>query len=439
MLEHLFKHQGIVMEQQTEHLDKKIQQSSEILLRLTGIPAKIKREIHDLLNFSSQKKLPVSQQIFKLLNLYERTVQILATNSDYSRPVSESHCNNKQLMQLSEELQNVISELDFDGESGDLLHDIRSKLLVGVDNQLLLDLTMQALKLVIQGTQYERKTSEQFLNHVNNSLRSSLRNSKSNIESCKTLINNRNKVNSELVELVDSAKNSVSETKTLQAKEQKALKITLDKISTLTELLVDQEKVGHDLIERMNYGKNQIESLSEVTQDYRRRLEDQAKRMLLDPLTKVYNRAAFGDRLEFEYRRWLKSQHPLRVVIFDVDNFKSININFGYAAGDKALKIIARTIKKEISDTDTIARFSGEEFILILPEISDEKTRSTIDNIQHSVSKLPFKFRDQNLTITLSSACVPFRTNNTPEDVLGQLTHALNKAKERGTNQLSWQ
>lgn len=108
MLEHLFKHQGIVMEQQTEHLDKKIQQSSEILLRLTGIPAKIKREIHDLLNFSSQKKLPVSQQIFKLLNLYERTVQILATNSDYSKPVSESHCNKKQLMQLSEELQNVI-------------------------------------------------------------------------------------------------------------------------------------------------------------------------------------------------------------------------------------------------------------------------------------------------------------------------------------------
>ena len=82
----------------------------------------------------------------------------------------------------------------------------------------------------------------------------------------------------------------------MQAKEPKALKITLDKISTLTEV-VDQEKVGHDLIERMNYGKNQIESLSEVTQDYRRRLEDQAKRMLLDPLTKVYNRAAFGDRL----------------------------------------------------------------------------------------------------------------------------------------------
>ena len=60
MLEHLLKQQGIAMEQQTEHLDKKIQQSGEILLRLTGMPAKIKREIHDLLTFSSQKNLSVS-------------------------------------------------------------------------------------------------------------------------------------------------------------------------------------------------------------------------------------------------------------------------------------------------------------------------------------------------------------------------------------------
>lgn len=60
-----------------------------------------------------------------------------------------------------------------------------------------------------------------------------------------------------------------------------------------------------------------------MTQDYRRRLEDQAQRMLLDPLTKVYNRAAFGDRLELEYRRWIRAQHSLRVVILDVDGFKA--------------------------------------------------------------------------------------------------------------------
>lgn len=96
----------------------------------------------------------------------------------------------------------------------------------------------------------------------------------------------------------------------------------------------------------MRYSKDQMEALSDLAQDYRRRLEDQALRAQLDPLTKVYNRSSFTERLEHEYRRWIRTQHNLRVVLFDIDKFKSINDSFGYTAGDKALSIIARTIKK---------------------------------------------------------------------------------------------
>jgi diguanylate cyclase (GGDEF)-like protein len=188
----------------------------------------------------------------------------------------------------------------------------------------------------------------------------------------------------------------------------------------------------------MDYGKNQLEALFEVTQDYRRRLEDQAQRMLLDPLTKVYNRAAFGDRLELEYRRWIRAQHTLRVVILDIDGFKSINDSFGYSAGDKALKIIARTIKKELQDTDTVARFSGEEFILLLPEVTDSDAFSLIQTIQSQVSKLPFKFRDRSLMITLSAASTAFKDSDTPEEILERLNLCLNEAKSLGKNQLVW-
>ncbi len=68
------------------------------------------------------------------------------------------------------------------------------------------------------------------------------------------------------------------------------------------------------------------------------------------------DRTAFTDRLELEYRRWIRAQHSLRVVLLDIDNFKAINDSFGYTAGDKALKIIARTITKEVGITDTVAR-----------------------------------------------------------------------------------
>jgi len=152
----------------------------------------------------------------------------------------------------------------------------------------------------------------------------------------------------------------------------------------------------------------------------------------------VYNRAAFTDRLELEYRRWIRAQHCLRVVLLDIDGFKSINDSFGYAAGDKALKIIARTIKKELQDTDTVARFSGEEFILLLPEVTDTDAFNLIQTIQTQVSKLPFKFRDRNLTITLSAASTAFKDSDTPEEVLERINLCLNEAKSIGKNQLVW-
>ncbi|MEF1291690.1 GGDEF domain-containing protein, partial [Vibrio sp. M260118] len=85
-----------------------------------------------------------------------------------------------------------------------------------------------------------------------------------------------------------------------------------------------------------------------------------------------------------------------------------------------------------------VARFSGEEFILLLPELSDNNAFSTIQSIQNQVSKLPFKFRDRNLTITLSAASTSFKDSDTPEEVLERINLCLNEAKTLGKNQLVW-
>jgi len=437
VLERMLKKQTLDTQKQSQNLDAQVKHSGEVLLRIPGLPSKIKRDLRDLLSFSSAQNLSKAEQALRLLAIYERSIKIITSNPNAIVEELAHNADKELLLSLNEELQVLITELDFDGESGELLSDIRAKLLVGVSTQTLLELTLEVLKLVIQGTNFERKTSEKFLEQVNTSLSTSLKSATQNAEQSHNYFEHRKEMHKELGNLVSKSQTTIKD-----ATELNALKSSLDPLMTdlasLSERLTLAEEREQALIERMDYSRNQMEALFEITQDYRRRLEDQAQRLLQDPLTKVYNRTAFNDRLELEYRRWIRAQNNLRVVMLDIDQFKTINDSFGYTAGDKALKIIARTIKNNISDTDTVARFSGEEFVLLLPEHSDSDCYHIVQKIQRSISHLPFKFREKNITITLSAASTIFKDSDSPEVVLERLHHALSNSKKFGPNQLTW-
>ncbi|EEX37633.1 diguanylate cyclase [Vibrio sp. A11] len=420
-------------EHQTHPMDVRVKQCAETLLYLPGLPIKLKRDVQQLL--STNHTINQQDQALRLLHLYQRAMKIFAHNPNLGHQEAP-HCGDKALLtQLSDELQHLITELDFEGEAGDLLTDIRSKLLLGVNSQGLLELALQVLKLVIDGTQYERKNSEKFLEQINSSLSKNLQSTRVNLEQSTHYQQHRQHMHQDLLHLVNRGQHALSS----QANESnKPVSAVFSEIEALSERLIHAEQREQVLIERMQYTQHQMETLLELTQDYRRRLEDQAQRLLQDPLTKLYNRTAFNDRLELEYRRWIRTQHNLRLVILDIDAFKAINESFGYLAGDKALKVIARTIHKELEKTDTAARFSGEEFILLLPERADNECHQVIQKIQRNVARLPFKFRDKQITITLSAASTHFKEADTPEIVLERLHRSLQEMKPYGPNQLAW-
>ncbi|WP_371410805.1 GGDEF domain-containing protein [Vibrio penaeicida] len=436
VIERMLKQNTVTMEKKTIHLDERIKHSGETLQRIPGLPAQLKRDLRNLLHFPSRKLTQEIDQAIRLLGIYERATKIMASNSRNNLNL-EKAVDQEIFDRLSEELQNLITELDFDGESGELLTDIRAKLLIGVPPNELFELILQILKLVIQGTHFERKTSEQFLDQVNTSLNTAIKNTSQNIEQSLSYSEHRKMMHFEINDLVSQGKSNLESDLDAEALKL-AIAPLLDKIGSLTERLQHIEKREQTLTERLSYSHNQLEALQEVTQDYRRRLQDQAQRLLLDPLTKVYNRAALADKLELEYRRWIRAQHSFRILLLDIDNFKTLNDSFGYSAGDKALKIIARTIKKAVKDTDIVARFSGEEFLVLLPDQVDSETHVVTQKIQAQISKLPFKFRDQNITITASAVCAVFGDTDTPEEVLERLQLGLKNAKRTGPNQLIW-
>lgn len=434
VLERMLKQNNNTMEKQKIHLDDRVKHSGETLQRIPGLPAQLKRDLRNLLSFPSIKNHNQLDQATRLLTIYERAIKIITSSSAHSLQKTPE-VNQELLNKLAEELQHLISELDFDGESGDLLNDIRIKLLVGVGTEALIELTLQILKLVIEGTHYERKTSELFLTQVNSSLSNVIKSSNQNTEQTYAYSEHRKQMATQLLDISTESQEALDKAVDLKGAKS-AVKPLLDQITMLTERLKHNEQRESSVIERMQHNGRQMEGLYELTQDHRRRLDDQAKRILIDPLTKVFNRTAFLEKLELEYHKWIRAQNKICLVLLDIDNFKSINDSFGYTAGDKALKIIARTITKEARDIDIVARFSGEEFILILPDIEMKESRALIERIQLHISRLPFKFRDQSISVTASAACTSLRDTDTPEEVLDRLNLLLNESKRKGSNQI---
>ncbi len=437
VVERLLKQHTLARDKHASHLDQQLQHSGESLLRVSGLPAKIKQDLRHLLSENSTA-LCHSEQVTKLLNIYERSLKIVSASPETSGDELTSSAEKELLSKLASELQHLITELDFEGESGEMLIDIRAKLLLGLSSQALLELTLQTLKLVVDGTKFERKTSEQFLEQVNSTLASNLKSSAQSLDQTHSYFQQRQLANQQLNHIVQRSQHTVSSAQSLEGL-QMNISPLLEQISSLSERLQLTEQREQALIDRMSHNSNQLESLFELTQDYRRRLEVQSQKMLRDPLTKAFNRNAFIERLELEYRRWIRRQNPLRVVLLDIDNFKAINESFGYSAGDKALKIIVRTINKELHESEVLARFSGEEFVIILPERGSDDSYQLIQNIQRQVSKLPFKFKHQSIIITVSAACTLFVDNDTPEIVLDRLNNQLANGKRKGINQLIWQ
>ncbi|CAH0538933.1 diguanylate cyclase domain-containing protein [Vibrio marisflavi] len=418
-------------------LDEKITQCGETLLRLTSLPPKIRRDLQDILIYSPANQPRNLEQSINLVTLYDKAVKIFSTNPT-AAPSDTLHVDNKKrFQQLSKELQLLIDKLDFSGDIGDQLSDIKTKLSLENDSHQVVDHTVDTLQLVVDGTIAERKTSLQFLEQVNTSLASTLGNYQSTSVKTEEELNQRQGIHKEIGGLVAATQEEVANTNSLPELRE-SISPLLAQLSDLSKKLEQASQREAALLDQVKLSNSQVTALLDTAQDYRKRYEDQQHKALLDPLTKIYNRNAFTDKLEAAFGRWIKIQDNLRLALLDPDNFSVINEKFGNSAGDKALKIIAKTIEKEANNHGTIARFSGDKFILLFLNQDNEHNKKLATRIQKKVGSLPFKFRDQNIRVTLSVLSDNFKDADTPDDVLGRLELGIKQLKVGSANQLIW-
>lgn len=179
---------------------------------------------------------------------------------------------------------------------------------------------------------------------------------------------------------------------------------------------------------------SRIQSMEQESIALRESAEKSRDLALKDALTGIWNRQALNEDLEKEYIRWQRYQKPLSLVVWDIDLFKRVNDEYGHAAGDKALKTIARIFMQATRDADFIARFGGEEFVGIFPETRLEEALILANKIRDKVAQSKFHYENKPVPITASAGLATFRPNDTIDDVFKRADAALYRAKKAGRN-----
>ena len=153
----------------------------------------------------------------------------------------------------------------------------------------------------------------------------------------------------------------------------------------------------------------------------------------LDGLTEVFNRRAIEEQLHDEARRVGRSPRPFSVLMIDADYFKDINDRFGHAAGDDALRHLARIMKAQMRDVDRIGRFGGEEFVALLPGTASTEALSAAERLRDALLRRPWAWQGESMSLTVSIGVAAWRG---PQDEVNALLKradaALYRAKALG-------
>ena len=175
-----------------------------------------------------------------------------------------------------------------------------------------------------------------------------------------------------------------------------------------------------------------VASLEQQAEQAQAEIQAQQKRSERDVLTDLPNREAYERRLGIELERSQRYDRRFCLVVADVDFFKSINDRYGHLAGDKVLKVLAKTIRQRLRRADFIARYGGEEFVILLPETDAAQALSVMDNICSQIRNCPFHFKSEPLKITVSFGIAQVGADDDAESIFSRADSALYEAKAQG-------
>ena len=364
-------------------------------------------------------------QLWQLLDFYQQVLNTFL-NQDQQR---EAHQH-----QLCSRLQQLVEELHFSGPVASELTKIRRQLLAPLDQADLADVCFRLIDLTIEGLRFERKSAKQFLTKLHTNLEEAHQYAAITLSEEQSLCDARTHHGHHIA----GELRAISEH--LFSQENAQLKADIEvRMRSINHVLVQNERLQEreqTLLKRMTDMEQQINSLKREASHFQQQLTTQNDKLFVDSLTNIHNRAGMDQRLDIEYRQWLRDDKPLCIALLDIDYFKEFNDKYGHLAGDKALRLIAKTLQKSLRESDFIARFGGEEFVVLLNNVSQENLEKPLQKLREQVKNIPFRFKEESVTITISLGATLFKQGDSIHSALERADQALYRAKHAGRDQI---
>lgn len=164
-------------------------------------------------------------------------------------------------------------------------------------------------------------------------------------------------------------------------------------------------------------------------------LEQAQEEARIDALTGLPNRRAFDEKIEELQSLFDRGNSSYVVALLDIDHFKSFNDEHGHAVGDKVLEFVAEILRGTQRWTDHVARFGGEEFVILLPRVAGHKAKFAVDRQRAKIEDATFAIGGESLSVTVSAGVAEVLPGDTIAKVLARADEALYAAKAAGRNQ----
>jgi len=217
---------------------------------------------------------------------------------------------------------------------------------------------------------------------------------------------------------------------------------TNDKVTSLTAGADDHlsKPFNESELGARIYACLRTKALQDELRDKNRQLEEVLSKVevlaITDPLTHLFNRRHFEDRIENEFASTARYKSPATCFMIDVDYFKRINDEYGHRTGDIVLKEISLIIKSCLRKVDTAARWGGEEFVVLLPRTKKEDSYTAAERILKTISEYTFTGVNRQITVSVGIASIPDPSIDNAEKLVDASDTAMYEAKNSGRNRI---